>query len=54
MKNSIRSLALIAILALSAAPTLYAEPMGTNPHPTIQQTSMLQIVQYTVLAYFGL
>jgi len=54
MKKSIQSLALVVALTLTAAPALNAEPMGTNPHPQVQQTSMLQMVQYTVLAYFGL
>lgn len=54
MKKSIHSLTLVAALSLTAAPALNAEPMGTNPHPQIQQTSMLRVVQYTVRAYFGL
>lgn len=54
MHKSIRSFALAATLAFTATCPLNAEPMGTNPHPPTQPTSMLQIVKSTILAYFGL
>jgi len=32
MKKSVRTLVLSAVVVLSAAP-MFANPMGTNPHP---------------------
>jgi hypothetical protein len=38
MKKSLRTLALSAVVALSAAP-VFANPMGTNPRPQIASIS---------------
>lgn len=56
MHKSVRTLALVAVLSLVAAPSMKAERMGGNPRPQAVSTttvSALQVVQYTVLAYFG-
>lgn len=37
MKKSLRTLALSAVVILSSAP-VFANPMGTNPHPQIQSS----------------
>ncbi len=40
MKRSIRTLALSAVVLFSAAP-MFANPMGTNPHPQISASLSL-------------
>ena len=57
MQKSIRTLAVAAILSFVAAPSLMANRMGCNPHPqvvVVPAVSTIQVVQYSVLAYFGL
>ena len=34
MQKSLRSIILVAIVSLTAAPVLHADVMGTNPRPT--------------------
>lgn len=53
MKKSIRSVALVAVLALSASPAMYANQTGCDPHPQAVKTSTLDAIVYTVLSYFG-
>jgi hypothetical protein len=54
MKKSIRSVALVAVLALTASPTMFANQTGCNPHPQAAPVSTGEILVYTVLSYFGL
>lgn len=57
MQKSFRSLVLVAAVSFVAVPTVHADRMGTNPRPTrqvSQQTSTLQLVAYTVMAYLGM
>ena len=55
MRKSVRNLALISLLSLTAAPSLKAERMGGNPRPQAVTTasSGLSEVQVAVLAYLG-
>jgi hypothetical protein len=53
MKNTIRTLALISTLSLSAAPTMRAEVMGTNPRPQAAPMSFLDVA-YTMFAVYVL
>ena len=50
MQKSLRSLVLVATVALAAAPA-HADRMGTNPRPTNPPTP--QSVTRTVLSFFG-
>ncbi len=55
MKKSIRSVALVAVLALTASPAMYANRTGCDPHPqAVAQSSTLSLVAYAVLSYLGL
>jgi hypothetical protein len=55
MPNSIRSLALAAVLSLAVVPTLSAENTGTDPKPTAAaQFSMLEQLQYNIIFFFSL
>ncbi len=47
--KSFRSIALVAVLALTAAPAMHAERTGCNPHPQAATT----VVQ-AVLSFLGL
>lgn len=53
MQNRLRAFALIAILAVTATPTLKAETMGTNPKPQSAIT-VLQDFVAAAFAYLGL
>lgn len=54
MQKSIRSFALVAILAITAVPTMHAGVMGTNPRPQAVQTpSLMSSLGYAILAYLG-
>ncbi len=53
MQKSLRSLALVAALALTAAPAIHAERAGCNPHPqvvTVPASSAISLLVYTVLS----
>jgi hypothetical protein len=57
MQKSVRSLALVTVLALTAAPTALANQTGCNPHPqvaTVSTSSSVALAIYTVLSVFGL
>ena len=56
MHKSVRNLALVALLSLATAPAMMANPTGCDPKPKkpTGNTSVMQALQYTVLAYFGL
>jgi hypothetical protein len=57
MQKSIRSIAVFAALAMTAVPALHANRMGTNPHPqvaVVPPPSILDVITYTALSYFGL
>ena len=55
MQKSIRLFALTAALSLTAATSLHAEQMGTNPHPWASRpTGTFSSVVYTVRSFFGL
>ena len=47
--KSFRSIALVAVLALTAAPAMHAERTGCNPRPYAATTAV-----QAVLSYFGL
>lgn len=51
--KSIRLFALVATLSFTAAPALYAERAGTNPHPQPPPPTTFQLIAYTILSYFG-
>lgn len=55
MQNRFRAVALVAIMAFSAAPTLKAETMGTNPKPNsvLAGWPMLQAMVDAAFAYLG-
>jgi len=54
MQKSIRLFALVAVLALTSTPMMYAGRAGCDPHPQAVQTSTLGTAVYTVLSVFGL
>jgi hypothetical protein len=56
MNISVRSFALVAVLALIAVPSVKAERTGCNPHPqvVIAVPTVLQIITDTVVSYLGL
>ena len=56
MHKSVRNFALIALLSLATAPVMMANPTGCDPKPKkpTSSPSVMQALQYTVLAYFGL
>ena len=55
MIKSVRNFAIVAVLSLVTAPSLMANRMGCNPHPqAVQPSAVVQVIQYGVLAYFGL
>ena len=49
MQKSLRSLVLVAIVSLAAAPASHAGVMGTDPRPTIKTPSVTQ----SLLHFFG-
>ncbi len=54
MMKSVRSSALVAVLALTALPMLHASVTGCDPHPqAAADSSTLSTVVYTVLSYLG-
>ncbi len=54
MKQTVRTLALISALTLSAAPALQAEVMGTNPRPYAVATPISWVnVALTVLSTYA-
>jgi len=54
MQKSIRSFALVAVIALTASP-MYAHRSGCDPHPqaVVAAPSTLQVVASTVLSVLG-
>jgi len=56
MQKSIRLFVLAAVFSLSAATSLHAEQMGTNPHPQIARSSSSSwsTLVSSVRTYFGL
>ena len=53
MSKSIRSFVLVATLAVSAVPSLYADRTGCNPHPqpvAPTPTSQIATIVYTVIS----
>jgi hypothetical protein len=59
MQKSVRSFALVAVLALAVAPAVRAEQGGCIPHPqppppTPATVTALQVIAYTIISYFGL
>ena len=53
MIKSVRNFALVAVLSLVAAPSLFAEPMGCNPRPP-QGSNAIAAVAQAALALIGL
>ena len=56
MSKSLRTLAIIAVLSLTATNFSHAERFGTNPHPAVETPvvpTTLQTLAYTVLIYAG-
>ena len=51
MQKSLRSFVLVAIVALTAAPALHADVMGTNPRPTVAVKS--PSIMQSFLSFFG-
>jgi len=56
MQKLSRSFTLLAVIALSSAPALKAETMGTNPKPhvAVAQPTFLETIGLIVFAYLGL
>jgi len=54
MQKSIRSFALVAVLALTASP-MYAGRAGCDPHPqaVVAAPSTLQVIASTLLSVLG-
>ncbi len=56
MSKSVRSIALVAVLSLTAAPAALANQTGCNPHPqvaTVSAPSPLTVFVYTLLSVLG-
>lgn len=56
MSKSVRSIALVAVLVLTAAPAALANQTGCNPHPqvlTVSAPSPLTVFVYTLLSVLG-
>ena len=55
MQKSIRSIALVAVVALTSVPAAFANQTGCNPHPqvTTSTSNSVALVVYTVFSVFG-